>query len=113
MARTRYDCLRVRIRHAKALGIIVAVEAVLLILVVAAALRSEGHTSFPPAVAVPSPLPAVSVRASVVPVSLNLGTRGTTATMAARLSRGGRAKAAFKRAGPGLATSRRVSAAGH
>ena len=76
-------------RRKAALGILVAVECVVLGLAVGAFLRSEDETSFPTSVPVSSAPPQQS-RASV-PVSVSLPAVG--ATMTAALARGGQARA--------------------
>ena len=78
------------------LKIIVALEAVTLVLAVGLVLQSEGEKSFPSSVA----LPAVRHAAAVAPVaiSVDLGSRGTTVTTAIALERGGQARSRPARA---------------
>jgi hypothetical protein len=84
----------------KALRIIFAIEAAILVLVVGLVLHSEGHKRFPPTVAVV--LPTSSPRA-ILPVSIDLGSRGSTKTSTVRLvTRGGRAKAAPSKGDAGI-----------
>jgi hypothetical protein len=76
----------------KALRIIFAIEAAILVLAVGLVFHSEGHKRFPPTVAVV--LPTSSPRA-ILPVSIDLGSRGSTKTSTVALfTRGGRATAA-------------------
>ena len=89
------------------LRIIVAVEAAILVLAVGLVLHSEGHKRFPPTVAVV--LPASSPRA-ILPVSVDLGSRGSTKTSTARLvTRGGRAKTAPSKGDAGIVGFRRAA----
>ena len=84
----------------KALRIIFAIEAAILALTVGLVLRSEGHKRFPPTLAVV--LPASSPRA-ILPVSVDLGSRGSTKTSTVRLvTRGGRAKATPSKGDAGI-----------
>jgi hypothetical protein len=71
------------------LKIIVALEAVTLVLTVALVLQSEGQKSFPSSVAVPPPSHLTAV--APVAISVDLGSRGTTVTTALALGRGGQA----------------------
>jgi hypothetical protein len=84
----------------RGLRIIVAIEAAILVLAVGLVLHSEGHKRFPPTVAVV--LPMSSPRA-ILPVSIDLGSRGVTKTSTvALLTRGGRATVAPARGDQGL-----------
>jgi hypothetical protein len=77
------------------LKIVVAVEAVTLVLAVGLVLQSEGHESFPKSVPVASPRPASAV--APVSISVDLGSRGTTLTSAAlAMGRGGQAVASAR-----------------
>jgi len=84
----------------RGLRIIVAIEAAILVLAVGLVLHSEGHKRFPPAVAVVLPMSALR---AILPVSIDLGFRGSTKTSTvALLTRGGRATVAPARADQGL-----------
>jgi hypothetical protein len=88
----------------RGLRIIVAVEAAILVLAVGLVLHSEGHKSFPPTVAVATPL---NSHPAVLPVSVDLGSRGSTRTSAHVLvRRGGRATAVPVRGDHGSAAFR-------
>jgi hypothetical protein len=76
------------------LKIVVAIEAVTLVLAVGLVLHSEGQESFPKSVPVASPRPASAV--APVSISVDLGSRGTTLTSAALAIRGGQAVAAHR-----------------
>lgn len=73
----------------RALKLIVAIEAAILAAAVALVLHSEGHPRVPAAVAVVSAAPAVSR----VPVSIDVGSRGTIRTTTLSLARGRQATA--------------------
>ena len=67
-------------------------SAAILVLAVGLVLHSEGHKRFPPTVAVVVP---TSSPGAILPVSIDLGSRGSTKTSTvALLTRGGRATAA-------------------
>ncbi|MDP9258280.1 MAG: hypothetical protein M3Q31_17270 [Actinomycetota bacterium] len=88
----------------RGLRIIVAVEAAILVLAVGLVLHSEGHKRFPPTIAVTS---AQAPRHVVLPVSVDLGSRGSTTTSALVLvRRGGRATAVPARGDHGSAAFR-------
>jgi hypothetical protein len=76
------------------LKIVVAIEAVTLVLAVGLVLHSEGQESFPKSVPVASPSPARAV--ATISLSVDLGSRGTTVTSALTLGRGGQAVAATR-----------------
>ncbi|HMG98035.1 MAG TPA: hypothetical protein VK546_03880 [Gaiellales bacterium] len=79
----------------RGLRIIVVIEAAMLVLAVGLVLHSEGKKRFPPTVAVTT---ALVPRHAVLPVSVDLGFRGSTRTSAVVfLTRGGRATAARAR----------------
>ena len=91
----------------RGLRIIVVVEAAILVLAVGLVLHSEGHKRFPPTVAVAAP---VSSRSALLPVSVDLGSRGSTRTSAlVRVRRGGQATAVPVRGDHGSATYRRTA----
>jgi len=79
----------------RGLRIIVVMEAAILVLAVGLVLHSEDRRRFPPTVVVTTPSAA---RHTVLPVSVDLGFRGSTRTSAVVfLTRGGRATAARAR----------------
>jgi len=79
----------------RGLRIIVVTEAAILVLAVGLVLHSEDKRRFPPTVVVTTPSAA---RHTVLPVSVDLGFRGSTRTSAVVfLTRGGRATAARAR----------------
>jgi hypothetical protein len=79
----------------RGLRIIVVMEAAILVLAVGLVLHSEDKRRFPPTVVVTTPSAA---RHTVLPVSVDLGFRGSTRTSAVVfLTRGGRATAARAR----------------
>ena len=83
----------------RGLRIIVVVEAAILVLAVGLVLHSEGKKRFPPTVVVTTPSAA---RHTVLPVSVDLGFRGSTRTSTVvLLTRGGRARAAPARGDQG------------